>query len=445
MIVPLLFALAAQIAGPERSGLQNQRQDLSNPAAQAQIGRPDHSGPAAQERIGEIRVHGNATLSDAAVIALSGVTAGGMLDAGGVEAIEKKLRDSGRFDEVQVRKRYRTLAMDEVALVLLVHERPGLSSTGQPPGAMKRLRSKLMFFPIVDYDDGYGWTYGGRTTIVDVMGKGTHVSVPLSWGGTRKAAVEADHTFHSGPLTRVTGAFGIAQRENPHYEIDDRRTTLSGRAERRVFNRVTFGAEAGSSRVTFEPSHDRFWSGGADVTLDTRNDPAYPIDAVYAGAAWTRLNAIGATRTIWSRESIDRYRLEARGFKRLFGQTVAAVRGEYDSSSAPLPPYEQFLLGGSSLRGLDAGELAGDTRFLWGAELRVPFSSPLDGGRLGAKVFLDGGAVAPHGATIADQPMYRGVGGGLFMGFKVIQLHFDVAHSLDGRGTHFHFGMGFTY
>ena len=60
-----------------------------------------------------MRVHGNATLTDEAVLNLAGVSAGATLEAGGVEAIEKRLRDSGRFDEVQVRKRYRTLAMDE--------------------------------------------------------------------------------------------------------------------------------------------------------------------------------------------------------------------------------------------------------------------------------------------------------------------------------------------
>jgi outer membrane protein assembly factor BamA len=399
----------------------------------------------AQERIAEIRVHGNATISDAAVIALAGIAPGTTLDAGGLDAIEKKLRDSGRFDEVQVRKRYRTLAMDEVAILLIVHEKPGVSPTGEPPSAMKKLRSRLMFFPIIDYDDGYGWTYGGRTTIVDVFGKGTHLSVPLSWGGTRKAAVEADHTFRTGPVTRLTGSFGIVQRENPHYEIDDRRTTLSGRAERRLFDRLTLGAEAGASRVTFEPAHDRFWSGGADVTLDTRNDPGFPSDAVLASAAWTRLNAIGGTRAAWASPGIDRYRLEARGYKRLFGQTIAAVRTQYDTASAPLPLYEQFLLGGSTLRGLDAGEFAGDQRLLWGAELRVPFSSPLSGGRIGFNVFLDGGAVAPHGAKFGDQKMYRGAGGGLFLGNSVLQLHFDVAQSLDNRGTHFHFGTSFTF
>jgi outer membrane protein assembly factor BamA len=302
-----------------------------------------------------------------------------------------------------------------------------------------------MFFPIVDYDDGYGWTYGGRTTIVDILGKGTHVSVPLSWGGTRRATVEADHTFHAGPFSRLTGAFGIAQRENPHYEIDDRRTTLSGRAERRLFDKLTLGGDAGASRVTFEPSHDRFWSGGADVTLDTRDNPGFPTDAVFASAAWRRLNAIGDTRAIWSSPSIDRYRAEARGYKRLFGQTIAAVRAQYDTSSAPLPPYEQYLLGGSTLRGLNAGEFAGDTRLLWGVEARVPFSSPLSGGRIGFNVFLDGGTVAPYGAKLKDQPMYQGAGGGLFMTFSVIQLHFEGAHSLDGKGTHFHFGTSFTF
>jgi hypothetical protein len=53
--------------------------------------------------------------------------------------------------------------------------------------------------------------------------------------------------------------------------------------------------------------------------------------------------------------------------------------------------------------------------------------------------------VAPHGARLEDQHMYRGAGGGLFMTFSVVQLHFDVAHSLDNRGTHFHFGTSFTF
>ena len=396
------------------------------------------------QTVAEIRVHGNATLSDEAVLKLAGVAVGAPLAAGGTEAIEKRLRDSNRFDAVQVRKRYRTLAMDEVALVLLVHERPGITPSGEPPTVLRRLGNRLMFFPILRYDDGYGWTYGGQTAVVGALGKGTRVSFPLSWGATKRAAIEADRTFRTGPLSRLTGTVSLAQRENPHFLIDDRRTEVNARAERRLFGAVTLGGELGRTRIAFLPTRERFWTTGADATIDTRRDPSFPSDAVLAGVAWSRLHPIGPT-SFTGGGSIDRYRVDARGFKRLFGQNVVALRAEYDSASSPLPPYEQWLLGGSSLRGVKSGTYAGDSRFLWSAELRVPFSSPLSVGRVGFNVFMDGGATAPYGERIRDQPRHKSAGAGLFLIATVLQLNVDVSRSIDGKGTRLHFGTGFTF
>jgi outer membrane protein assembly factor BamA len=401
--------------------------------------------PAPMEKIAEVRVHGNATLADDAVLRLAGVAVGSPLDAGGTEAIEKRLKESGRFDEVQVRKRYRTLAMDEIALVLIVHERPGISATGQPPSVLRRIRTRLMFFPIIHYDDGYGWTYGGQTAIVDALGKRTRLSFPLSWGATRRAAIEADRTFKTGPLTRLTGTFGIAQRENPHFLVDDRRTEIKTRAERRLFNIVTLGGELGRTKVTFFPARESLWTTGADATVDTRRDPSFPSDAVLATVGWSRLHPIGAASFGAAGDPVDRYRVDARGFKRLFGQNVLALRAEYDTASAPLPQYEQWLLGGSSLRGVRAGEFAGDKRFLWSAEVRVPFSSPLSVGRVGFNAFMDGGVTAPYGARLADQPRHKSAGAGLFLIATVLQLNVDVSRSIDGKSTRFHFGTGFTF
>lgn len=397
------------------------------------------------ETISEVRVHGNATLSDAAVIQFAGIAVGQPLDTGGIEAIEKRLRDSGRFDDVQVRKRYRTLAMDEISIVLLVHERRGLTAAGEPPGIARRIRNRLMFFPILSYDEGYGWTYGARTSVVDVAGRGTRLSVPLSWGGTRRAAVEIDRTFKTGPLTRLSGSFGLAQRENPHFSIDDRRLEIEARAERRLFDRVTLGADLGRTRVTFAPLRESFWTTGADVTLDTRRDPAYPSDAVLATASWSRLNGIGATSF---GAAVNRYRLDARGYKRLFRQNVVAGRVGYDTASAPLPFYEQWLLGGSTLRGTRAGAFAGDKRFLWSAELRVPFSSPLRAARTGFNLFVDGGATAFHGESLFDrrgERRHRGVGAGVWLTAAILNLNLDVARSIDGRKTRVHFGTGFSF
>ena len=51
--------------------------------------------------------------------------------------IEQRLMASRRFDSVEVRKRYRSLDdPTDVAMVLLVHERPGVASEisgGAPP------------------------------------------------------------------------------------------------------------------------------------------------------------------------------------------------------------------------------------------------------------------------------------------------------------------------
>jgi outer membrane protein assembly factor BamA len=395
------------------------------------------AGPAA-ETITEIRVHGNSTMSDEDIVRLAGVAVGDRLAPDALSAIQHRLRESGRFDDIDVRKRYRTLEMDQVALVLLVHEKPGVRPDGTRPGPFKRISSRLMFLPIVTYDDGYGWTYGARTSAVNAMGAGERLSVPLTWGATRRAAVEAERTFRGGPLTRVFGSFGIAQRENPHFEVDDQRTEARARAERRFFGMLTTGADISHTNISFGGVDDRFWTAGADVALDTRRDPAFPSDAIYVGAGWSRLNLGGAP-------DVNRYRLDGRGYKRLYRQAVIAVRTEYDTADAPLPDYEQWLLGGSSLRGTRAGAFAGDKRLLGSAELRVPFSSPLSTGKLGVTAFMDAGITAPYGQRLSDATTYRSAGAGVFLIVPFISLNLDVAHSLDGYGTRVHFSTGFTF
>jgi outer membrane protein assembly factor BamA len=406
---------------------------------------PPAGATGAQEKIAEIRVHGNATIPDETVIKLAGLSIGASLDAAGLDAVEKRLKASGSFDEVQVRKRYRTLAMDEVSIVLLVHERPGVTVAGDPPSPFRRFRNHLMYFPILRYDDGYGWTYGGRASVVNALGKGTRVSLPVSWGGTRRAALEADRTFQTGPLTRLSGSFGVSQQENPHYDVADHRTEGQVRAERRLFNMLTFGGEVGGSAIRFGALREHFWTSGGDVTLDNVRDPMYPSDAVHTSITWNRLTGIGPTSVGAPGASIDRYQYLASGFKRLFAQNVLALRVEYDTASAALPLYEQWLLGGSSLRGVSSKAYAGDKRLLWTAEVRLPFSSPLSIARTGFSVFTDGGAIAPFGTRIGNVPRYKSAGAGFWIIATVVQLNFDVAHSLDGQGTRFHFGTGFTF
>ena len=172
-----------------------------------------------QEVIAEVRVHGNAYLRDEEVIKLAGVAVGQPLAPDGIAAIERRLKASGHFDSVEVRKRYRSLdSSTDVALILLVNERAGFTSetVSERPATFgwARLKSKLMFLPILDYDDGYGFTYGGRVSTIGMLGMGERLSVPLTWGGTRRAAIEGDrHVQDRAAEPRRIDVRHLAERE----------------------------------------------------------------------------------------------------------------------------------------------------------------------------------------------------------------------------------------
>jgi len=414
-------------------------------------GVPTEHGPFVEdeqepvETIHEIRVHGNAAVPDADVIKLAGIALGDTVGGDSLSAIEKRLKDSDRFETVEVRKRYRSLDdPTDIAIVLVVHERPGVTSatsTGTNPisGSWNRLTNRLMFFPILSYADGYGFTYGGRVSTIDLLGAGERLSVPLTWGGTKRAAIEAERSFKIGPISRVFSSFGIWNRENPHYDLDDQRVELKGRVERQFAHLVRVGLDASRSSVEFGTQNDDIWTLGANVVLDTRGDPAFPGNAIVLGAGWSELTVRGLDR-------INRYDADARGYLRLIGQRVLAGRIQYFYTDATLPPYERLLLGGSSnLRGFRTGTFAGDRMVVTSGELRVPITSVLHGAKLGVSVFMDAGKTVDFGARLKDAAWQKGAGAGLFIIAPLVKINFDIAYGLNGGGTRLNLGTGFSF
>jgi surface antigen Omp85-like protein len=406
--------------------------------------------PAAQEVIGEIRIHGNAYLTDKEVLDLAGVAVGQPLPADGVDAIAKRLKASNRFETIDVRKRYRSLtSTSDIALVLLVHERPGVGSAvavdipGVPDAVSRRpgrLRSKVMFLPILNYADGYGFTYGGRVSTVDLLGIDERLSVPLTWGGTRRAALEFERLFKTGPLTRVDSSVAIWNRENPRFEIRDQRVEVRGRAERVFADVLRTGVEASHSTISFADLDDRLWTIGTSVTLDTRLDPAFPGNAVLLTAGWTGLNFREVP------DPVNRYTADARGYLRVFRQIVVAGRAQYVAADRTLPPYERLLLGGaSSVRGFDTGAFDGDRTLAASAEIRVPITSVLSGAKLGVTAFMDAGKVWNVGQSADAVEWHRGAGGGVFLIASIVRINLDIAHGLKTGDTKVHLSSGFTF
>ena len=180
--------------------------------------------------VAEVRVHGNHSMPDGDVLAIAGIAVGDTLEAGATEEIEARLR---------ARRPFRIGRGAEALSVLDGHRRAGLDSrrsrTGgvgrrgtRSPGGLRTLASRLMFVPMLDYTEGYGFTYGGRVALVNLVGANGRLSVPLTWGGTRRAAIELDKDFGQRLSSSLQTGLSISSRENPHFEIDDRRQEVWG-------------------------------------------------------------------------------------------------------------------------------------------------------------------------------------------------------------------------
>lgn len=412
---------------------------LGHVAAARQAVAPQAGAPA--EMLAEVRVHGNYATPDAEVLRLAGLTIGQPIDAAAIEAAVRRLKESGQFDDVEIRKRYRSLEPGgDVALVIVVREHP-LPDQKPGPAALRpfrRLWASGMVMPILGYEDGYGFTYGARVSFIDALGRGSRISVPASWGGTRRAAVEITRPLFRGPFDQLVGGVSVSGRTNPFYQLDENREDAWIGASRRLSDHLRAGGQFGFGHVLFGAIDEQVASYGADVTFDTRRDPVFPRNAVFASAGWERLQPSHSA-------SVDRFRVDARAYRGLIGQSVLSLRVQYDGADGPQPLYARNLLGGAgSLRGYRAGSFSGDNLLGASAELRIPLSSPMGIGRFGVSLFSDTGTVWDAGERLSESRFRVGGGAGVFLLASLFQVSLDVGVR-QGWGTRVHFTTGLQF
>lgn len=396
-----------------------------------------------QEVIVEIRVHGNHIASDDEVVTLTGVTVGAPFSATTLAEVKTRLERAHRFDDVQVLKRFASIAdLSRISLVIIVNEGPVRIELPDVPGGPVRVTKRrkvtnLMFMPIFDGEDGYGLTYGVRLAYVGVAGKSGRVSFPLTWGGLKRAGAEFDRTFAHGVLNRVEVGTAVQRQRNPAYDTNDDRTRVWAKAEK-SFGPLRATASTSWQHVSFGAADDDLRTVGGSVVLDTRLDPVLPRNAVFASAA---IEQIGFA----SGGSVQKTRLDGRGYVGLLGQTVLVVRAVREDANRSLPTYLRSILGGwSSLRGFAAGSYTGDTLVTGSIELRVPLTAPLGVAKLGVSAFVDTGTAYDKGQRFQDQERHTGIGGSVWLAATAFRMGLSVAH---GRGatTRVNFGAGLSF
>jgi outer membrane protein assembly factor BamA len=400
--------------------------------------------------IAEVRVHGNHTTPDADILRLAGLATGGDASEAALRAAARALGDSGRFADVEIRRRFRSIDdPTDILVVIVVDEHAAVSADDLTPGIGKRMLSSGMWLPILSYADGYGFTYGAQFSFVGVAGKRSQLSVPMTWGGERKIGVQLERSFDR-VVSVVRGGGSLSRRENPRFELPDRREEVRVDVERQWTDWLRIGATAKLANVNFGPLYEaRHTAAGAHLRVDTRVDPSFPRNAVYITTGWERLTfspgGSGPPASSAPSPGAGRWKADARGYVGLLGSTVAALRAQISHADAPLPHVEQALLGGSdSLRGYAAGHRAGDRMLAFSAELRLPLNSPVNAGRFGVKAFVDTGTTWLASERLRDQTFDRGLGTGVYFGIGPLMTDIAVAWPRDGSARG-HFSLGITF
>ena len=295
-----------------------------------------------------------------------------------------------------------------------------------------------MYMPILDAEDGYGFTYGVRVAYPGLIGERSRLSAPLTWGGFKRAGVELDRTFVRGPFSRMEFGAAIQQQKNPAFEEkDDPRARLGPRRARA--GRSPPGRHWRLAARVVRRSRRRRSARSGSRQPSTRG--SIPCCRATPSTSPRRSNGCSSTA---GRRSTGRASTRA-AISASFGQNVVVLRAVREDASEPLPPYLKSLLGGwSSLRGFRAGSYVGDTMVTGSLELRMPLSSPLSVGKLGLSVFADTGKAYAKGEKFNDQPFTTGIGGGVWLTLTAFRMGLSVAHGL-GADTRVNFGAGITF
>ncbi|MEO8258147.1 MAG: BamA/TamA family outer membrane protein [Acidobacteriota bacterium] len=395
------------------------------------------------EVLADVQVRGNVATPDAEIRRLAGLEIGMRVEADVTAQAAERLRGTGRFDRVEVMKRYASLTdPTQIVLVVLVDEGAvSIQRTGDPANPTRVVRRRwpnLLFFPIFSAESGYGVTYGARLTHPEPAGRDSRISFPMTWGGRKRIAAEFEKRVPDGWVTRVEAGGSVSRQVNPLFDADDDRLALWFRPERQMTRSVRVRALTGWQRTSFQAGSDRFTSLGAEVIVDTRLDPFLARNAFFVQAARSRL-------AFDRRPAVTTTALEAHGYLGLPGQTILVASAKKDGADGPLPSSLKPLLGGpGSVRGFRTGAAAGDSLVAGALELRVPLTSPLNFAKVGVSAFVDAGAAYDSGERFADQPVQRGIGGSVWFAAAFFRFNIAVAHGI-GATTRVHVGGNLTF
>ena len=209
---------------------------------------------------------------------------------------------------------------------------------------------------------------------------------------------------------RLRGGVADYRRVNPFYDLSDQRLEARVRAEQGIASgcgsappHARRASRSAASAIGMTPP-------GVDVTVDTRLDPSFPRNAVYAATGVERLTFAGG--------SARRATTDLRGYHRHRpdGTRCSECLRHHESGAAPVraaaPRRRRHARArrdgdvagggaGSRLRRRSSRGRQRGVGLAWNCGL--PLNSPIDVGRFGVETFVDWGTTWASGGRLQDE------------------------------------------
>ncbi|MCK5147790.1 BamA/TamA family outer membrane protein [bacterium] len=308
-------------------------------------------------------------------------------------------------------------------------------------------KSIMSIMPLLRRDSRFGISAGMEIVIHNAWGKRQRIKAFSQIGGEPGAGISWSMPHSSAPFQMNWQAM-INHYRTPYLYPDAkekfnyRKTNIHVAASRPIHRHWTTGLAAGLihhqaeiGEQTLSGSTEEYaYYYEASSCIDTRDWPAYPQSGIMLEISARRYQAA-------QEQSLIQTRLHGSYYHTVLNNNILAIETHirWFNNHAPTL-YKWHLGGGSTIRGLKTGDLAGDNAINATLEYRIPIlysRHPLEGFHAGYALvlFIDTGSAWNKGTNIANR-RWETAGG---MGIHAIwgQYVLRTEYGYHGRGWGF--------
>lgn len=311
-------------------------------------------------------------------------------------------------------------------------------------------RFSILPFPLLDYSDLDGWSYGGGMVHRNFNGRNRKVGIFGLFGGVTEYAISIYDPWLTGNRISFQVEAARLERDHPYEDFHQTEHYIWTEIGRRWRYKFWGGIKAGFHRIDSDIPGITLTGDKYDLMPFILFSAFYDATDLWVNPSrgWRFTGKLGQYGIPRERPDYRRIYLSAARFMPMRWGRTLGLSVLFAERNGSLPPYERFYIGGAhTLRGLKPNHDRGNRLFIASIEYRIditksrPILPKFDFG-LGGTLFLDNGTVWSGGEELYNLHCFNGFGVGLRLFLPFVEVfRIDIAWTPDSS-YRVHFATG---